>query len=71
MEGPTAILIFVSVMLGSGFVYLMFMIFLPEWVGITGKKALDMQKDHIETDRGIEAAPAEPSVDSSVDKDHR
>lgn len=27
-------------------IYVLFMIFLPEWVGITGKKALDDQKSH-------------------------
>jgi hypothetical protein len=27
-------------------VYLVFMIFLPEWVGITGKVALDAEKSH-------------------------
>lgn len=26
--------------------YVMIMIFLPEWVGITGKKALENQKAH-------------------------
>ena len=26
--------------------YVMFMIFLPEWVGITGKKALEAQEAH-------------------------
>ncbi len=29
--------------------YLMFMIFLPEWVGITGKKAREAQQAHKET----------------------
>lgn len=27
-------------------VYLVFMIFLPEWVGITGKKALEAERSH-------------------------
>lgn len=27
-------------------VYLIFMVFLPEWVGITGKVALDAEKSH-------------------------
>jgi hypothetical protein len=34
-------------------VYVLFMIFLPEWVGITGKNALDAEKTH----RGGEAGP--------------
>lgn len=33
------------VVLAGIFVYVMFMIFLPEWVGITGKTALKNQKD--------------------------
>ena len=32
--------------------YLMFMIFLPEWVGITGKKAREAQEAH----RGAQAS---------------
>ncbi len=32
--------------------YVMFMIFLPEWVGITGKKALEAQDSH----RGTQAS---------------
>ncbi len=27
-------------------IYLLFMIFLPEWVGITGKKALEAERSH-------------------------
>lgn len=29
------------------FVYVLFMIFLPEWVGITGKTALKNERDHL------------------------
>ena len=36
----------VVVFFGSLFVYLMFMIFLPEWVGITGAKALAAEASH-------------------------
>lgn len=32
--------------------YVLFMIFLPEWVGITGKKALEAQESH----RGTQAS---------------
>lgn len=34
-------------------VYVLFMVFLPEWVGITGKTALEAEKTH----RGGEAGP--------------
>jgi hypothetical protein len=34
------------------FVYVLFMIFLPEWVGITGKNALENQKSHEESHEG-------------------
>ena len=36
----------VVVFFASLFVYLMFMIFLPEWVGITGAKALAAEASH-------------------------
>ena len=29
-------------------IYLLFMIFLPEWVGITGKVALEAERSHTE-----------------------
>jgi len=35
-----------GVMIAGIIVYLFFMIFLPEWVGITGKTALNNQKSH-------------------------
>jgi hypothetical protein len=41
-----------GVFFGGLFVYLMFMIFLPEWVGITGKKAREAQDAH----RGVQAS---------------
>lgn len=40
-----------GVFFGGLFVYLLFMIFLPEWVGITGKKAREAQDAH----RGVQA----------------
>ncbi len=36
----------IGVFLGGAAVYLAFMIFLPEWVGITGKTALDAEQSH-------------------------
>lgn len=35
-----------GVMVAGIIIYLFFMIFLPEWVGITGKTALNNQKSH-------------------------
>jgi hypothetical protein len=35
-----------SVVFAGIFIYVLFMIFLPEWVGITGKNALENQKSH-------------------------
>lgn len=32
-------------------VYVMFMVFLPEWVGITGKKALEAQESQKEKNK--------------------
>ena len=28
-------------------VYVLFMVFLPEWVGITGKKAIEAERSHL------------------------
>ncbi len=36
----------IGVFVGGAGVYLAFMIFLPEWVGITGKTALEAEKSH-------------------------
>jgi hypothetical protein len=41
-------------------VYVALMIFLPEWVGITGKKALESQKAHLG-----DPAPSEKSDSKS------
>lgn len=35
-----------AVVFGAIFVYVLFMVFLPEWVGITGKVALKNQESH-------------------------
>lgn len=39
-------------------VYLIFMIFLPEWVGITGKKALEAERSHAGDSEVKEPGPA-------------
>ena len=36
----------VGVSVAGVITYVLFMIFLPEWVGITGKTALDAEKSH-------------------------
>lgn len=41
------------------FVYVLFMVFLPEWVGITGKKAREAQAAH----RGEEQATGPDLLD--------
>ena len=47
MEGDGWVIFFgVVVFFGALFVYLMFMIFLPEWVGITGPTALRAEASH-------------------------
>lgn len=38
----------ILVFIGSFIVYGIFMIYFPEWVGITGKTALDYEKSHQE-----------------------
>lgn len=43
----------VGVFLFAVFVYVLFMIFLPEWVGITGKVAKEAERTH----QGGEAGP--------------
>lgn len=35
-------------------IYVLFMIFLPEWVGITGKVALEAEKSHLDNSAGDE-----------------
>lgn len=36
----------VCVFVGGAFVYAMFMVFLPEWVGIAGKAAKEAERSH-------------------------
>ena len=36
----------IAVFMGGAAVYLFFMIFLPEWVGITGETALKAERSH-------------------------
>jgi H+/gluconate symporter-like permease len=35
-----------GVVIGAIIVYVAFMVFLPEWVGITGKTAIENEKSH-------------------------
>lgn len=51
--------------IGSILVYVLLMIFLPEWVGITGKTALEQQKSH----KGEE--PTNDEFDKTLDKWHK
>ncbi len=50
MEGVSIWLLLgaAGVFFGGVFVYVLFMIFLPEWVGITGKVALEAERSHKE-----------------------
>ena len=66
-----------SVGIAGVFVYVLFMIFLPEWVGITGKSALDAESKHRggeEAEEGsfwkmMDAEPVKrPSAAQDVDK---
>jgi hypothetical protein len=47
----------VAVFVGGAFVYAMFMVFLPEWVGIAGKTAAEAERSH-RGDRGTDAEAA-------------
>jgi hypothetical protein len=49
---------------GAIIAYVVLMIFLPEWVGITGKAARDAQKSHREDNRGEK----KDTFDSNLDK---
>jgi hypothetical protein len=46
MDTGFPIFVFIGVLVISAFVYLLFMIFLPEWVGISGKKAQEAERAH-------------------------
>jgi hypothetical protein len=43
-----------GVIVGGILVYVAFMIFLPEWVGITGKTALEAERSHQEGEKAAE-----------------
>lgn len=45
----------VAVVLGAIAIYVVFMVFLPEWVGITGKKALEAERSHVENSVATES----------------
>lgn len=44
-------------------IFIVIAIFFPEWVGITGKKALEIQK-HQQNDEQATPQPASPAPDS-------
>lgn len=52
----------IGVFVGGAAVYLAFMIFLPEWVGITGKTALETERSH--RGDGEASSENEPKTDS-------
>ena len=45
-------------------IYVIFMVFLPEWVGITGKKALEAEQSHVgdQTAPGSDSGPASDAL---------
>lgn len=53
-----------AVFFGGVFVYLLFMVFLPEWVGITGKKAKEAEESH------VGGTPAGPDFITRLQGDH-
>lgn len=56
----------IGVIVGGAAVYLAFMIFLPEWVGITGKTALETERSHRgDGEAGSENEPKPDSGDSA------
>ncbi len=48
MDSSFVILGGVTVVIAAILVYVVLMIFLPEWVGITGKAALEAERSHAE-----------------------
>lgn len=48
MDSSFIVLGGVAVVMAAILVYVVLMIFLPEWVGITGKAALDAERCHAE-----------------------
>lgn len=61
-----------GVFFGGIFVYVLFMVFLPEWVGITGPKALKAEESHrsgeIAKDDDMLSRLQEPSHDKGDPK---
>lgn len=55
----------VVVFFGAVLVYVLLMIFFPEWVGITGKTARDAERSHAE-----ERVTHSPSEKTEPSKDH-
>lgn len=55
----------IGVFVGGGAVYLAFMIFLPEWVGITGKTALETERSH--RGDGAREMPVEVSAEVATE----
>ena len=45
-------------------IYVLFMVFLPEWVGITGKKALEAEQSHLGdlASPGADSGPASDAL---------
>lgn len=50
-------------------VYVLFMVFLPEWVGITGKKALEAERSHVGEGPASEALARMESTNSKTESD--
>lgn len=59
----------IGVFVGGAAVYLAFMIFLPEWVGITGEKALEAERSHRGDLRGDEDVGSETAPKSDAETD--
>jgi hypothetical protein len=49
------------------FVYILFMVFLPEWVGITGKTALDNERSHLGD--SPELGGIDPQIQPAISQD--
>ena len=64
----------IGIFVGACLVYGVFMVFFPEWVGITGKTALDYERSHTEgsvvhpDDDLVERIQKTPKSDSTSTK---
>ena len=56
----------IAVFVGGAALYLVFMIFFPEWVGITGETALKAEESHRGNDS---ASPAEKNETPQIPKE--